>query len=211
MKKSLQIKGILFDMGGILVSTPGPTSAELFAGRLIREYGVSENNLEEILEKVIVLWNSGLESPGVNFWRKFCKRLRIKNAPLQRFNSFAMQDYKSSTRPNKEVLSLVKRLKNNYKLGILSNTNRVAVAVNRKRRILRDFDVLVFSHQAKFIKPQRKIYQMAVKKMRLPVKNLLFIDDKLKNVQFSRKFGMKAIHFHSFPQLKRDLEKLSVL
>jgi putative hydrolase of the HAD superfamily len=211
MKKT-EIKGILFDMGGVLVETPGPKSFELFAQRLRRNYGVSVSGLEGILEKkVIVSWNRGRENPDVNFWRKFCTRLRIKGAPLHKFNSFAVQDYKTSTKPKEGVLSLVKRLKKKYKLGILSNTNEVAVAVNKKRGMFRDFAVLIFSYKAKSVKPQRKIYQIAAKKMKLPPQNLLFIDDKLENVRASQKFGMKAIHFRSFPQLKSDLKKLNII
>lgn len=47
--------------------------------------------------------------------------------------------------------------------------------------------------------------------MGLSARNLLFIDDKLENVRAAQKFGMKAIHFRSFPQLNRDLKKIKII
>lgn len=127
------------------------------------------------------------------------------------FNSFFGKYYSSHTRPYKETLALVNKLKKKYKLGVLSNTIRVCVTVNKKRGIFKDFDVLIFSCEVKCLKPQRKIYQIAAKRMKLPPKNLLFIDDKLENVRAARKLGMKAIHFKSFQQLKSHLKKLNII
>lgn len=192
--------------------TPGHTSIELFSKRLVKNYGVSERNLKRILEKELIYWwNTGLVNPDANFWRKYGKKLGIKNAPFHKFNDFAMEDYQRSSKPHKGILLLVKRLKKKYKLGVLSNINRISGAVNKKRGVFRDFNVLVLSYEIKCVKPQRKIYKVAAKKMKLPPKNLLFIDDKLKNVKAARKFGMHAIHFLSFSQLKRNLKNLNII
>lgn len=83
------------------------------------------------------------------------------------------------------------------KLGILSNTFVNNTALERHMRhfgILDFFSVRLFSYQFRFRKPNKKIFQMAARRIDEPVENIMFVGDRIdKDVQPALKVGMTAV------------------
>lgn len=55
-------------------------------------------------------------------------------------------------------------------------------------------------------KPDPKIYEYLLEKVRLPAQDIVFIDDLPKNVEAAKRMGIDAILFVSQAQLQEELE-----
>ncbi len=112
---------------------------------------------------------------------------------------------------NKKTLSVAKNLrKKGYKIGILSNITTNTKKVYEKRGIFGIFSPMIFSCGVGLMKPQKKIYQLAIKKTGLKPEEIVYTDDRKEFLETPKKLGMKTIHFRNANQLKRDLKKLGV-
>jgi FMN phosphatase YigB (HAD superfamily) len=91
---------------------------------------------------------------------------------------------------------------------IFSNTNDLAIEhVRRKFPFFRDFDGYIFSHEVGAMKPQPKIYDAMEKMSGRRGKDLIYIDDRLENVEAGSARGWRTI-LHETPEKTRAaLEK----
>ena len=60
-------------------------------------------------------------------------------------------------------------------------------------------------------KPDKKIYEIVLKQLRVRPEETVFIDDSKSNIKTAQSLGMKAVLFTSYPNLVKDLKRLSVL
>lgn len=147
----------------------------------------------------------GLASPN-NYWKMIAKILKINDC-----NKVKEIYLSSITRAklNKKVIQLAKWLKEKkYKVGILSNTNEIDANVNKKRGDYDLFSPVILSHEVGYRKPEKRIYQIALKKLKVKANECIFIDNKKDKLLTAKKLGIKIIFFKSASQLKRDISKL---
>ncbi len=88
--------------------------------------------------------------------------------------------------------------KDGYKIGLICNTGRTPGFVLRKLltryRLLKYFDVALFSDETIARKPDAKIFQLALKALECPAGSALHVGDDLKNdVQGALKAGMQVV------------------
>jgi len=199
------IKGVVFDVGGVLIKE---TDKQIYS-KISREINISHNKLEEIIEKNLSPIERGYCSI-LDFWKKICRDLRIKKPSPQKLAKVFLSHYQRSAKIQKQVLAITLKLKRNYKLGIISNTINEHAAINKKRGFFKYFHVVILSSKVGLIKPERKIYQLAAKLLRLKPKNIMFIDDQSKNIGPAKKFGFDAVRFTSVKNLKAALRKRGI-
>lgn len=109
---------------------------------------------------------------------------------------------------NTGVVALVKQLKNTHRVGMLSNmSHSLYVRLKAKHFPFHLFRPLYLSYRMKMRKPEAQIFRTIAKQQGLAPSEILFIDDKQRNVKAAKKCGWKAIHFTSLTQLKKDLKK----
>jgi HAD superfamily hydrolase (TIGR01509 family) len=72
------------------------------------------------------------------------------------------------------------------------------------------FDAVVFSCAEGAVKPERKIYEIAARKLHAPPQRCAFIDDRPNYVDGARNAGMSAIRYEDLPQVERALTALGV-
>lgn len=98
---------------------------------------------------------------------------------------------------NKPMTALVELLHGRYPLYLLSNTNDMHVeGLYRDFPILNRFAGATFSHEAKAVKPERKIYETACRSHGLDPAETFFIDDLAANIATARELGFQAHHYH---------------
>jgi len=98
-------------------------------------------------------------------------------------------------------LDLVRKLKSQYQVAILSNTNEIhiqAVEVMLAQEYGMDnfsslFDWVFYSHQVGLAKPDRAIYQHLVDTVGVDPSQILFFDDLLANVDGAAALGIPSI------------------
>ncbi len=117
----------------------------------------------------------------------------------------------NETSKNSVLLTYIKDLKQNYKIGLLSNigTNwiRDAFLTESEQDV---FDDMVFSFETGTTKPDPEIYKLACQRLGVEPEEAVFIDDIESYCTAAQAVGMQAIHYRDFQQLKHDLELLLV-
>lgn len=106
------------------------------------------------------------------------------------------------------VLQIMKRLKRNYRLVLLSNTDTMRYSfIKKKYPEILIFDEYVLSFEAGFMKPHPQIYKEALKKAGFPARECVFIDDREENIQAAAKLGINGIHIGPQTDLEAALKE----
>ncbi|NVJ87098.1 MAG: HAD family phosphatase [Algoriphagus sp.] len=113
-----------------------------------------------------------------------------------------------------ERLSLVKRVRQQYQVGVLSNTNLIHIhAVNDI--LMRDhglanfdpvFDWVFLSHEMGLAKPETGIYEKMLTDLGTAPERVVFFDDLKENVEGAASLGIQAIQVTS-PEVIFDFLK----
>jgi putative hydrolase of the HAD superfamily len=112
-----------------------------------------------------------------------------------------------------ERVNFLKKLKNSFRLFLLSNTNEIhekefvrnITAAFGKNILPEIFERTCYSHHSGIRKPQPEIFKVILKENSLVAEETLFIDDSAQHVEGALKAGLKAI---LLDHNKTTLEKL---
>ncbi len=111
-----------------------------------------------------------------------------------------------------ETVDILYELKKRYKMYGLTNWSAETFPIALKRfEFFQVFEGILVSGEEKLIKPDMKIFELMMEKFKLNPKNCLFIDDNLKNVEASRKFGILTIHYKNPEDLREELVAKGIL
>ena len=100
-----------------------------------------------------------------------------------------------------ERLQLIKKLKDNHNIYLLSNTN--AIHINAFKEQLGDkkwlafcelFDKMYLSHELGLRKPDVKIFEYILKEQKLKAEEVFFIDDSPQHIAGAKKLGIHSHH-----------------
>jgi putative hydrolase of the HAD superfamily len=117
--------------------------------------------------------------------------------------------------PNRPILPILAALRAaGWRMGILSNTNEAHwqfVSAGCFAESREFFELEVLSYQARCMKPEREIYEIAARRAGLPARQIFFVDDRPENVAGACQAGIDAVPFVGCEQLSRDLEARGIL
>ncbi|MCX6152171.1 MAG: HAD family phosphatase [Ignavibacteriales bacterium] len=112
---------------------------------------------------------------------------------------------------NQDVISLLPKLKMNYKLVLLSNTNSIHREFGYKQyEFFKHFDKLFLSHEVGAIKPEPEIYKAVERFTQVPSAEHIFIDDVKEYVDGAKAIGWDGIQFQNYNQLVTELKKRNI-
>ncbi len=110
---------------------------------------------------------------------------------------------------NQELVDFVKILKKKYKIVLLSNGPLKNTRLMLQHQNLEPlFDKIIISAEHNLMKPDPKIYKLALSLNDTLPSEAVFIDDRLENVKGSQKVGIKSFLFTDIKTLKKDLNFL---
>ncbi len=90
--------------------------------------------------------------------------------------------------------------------GILSNIgDQMEAGVLRKHPWLSDFDHITWSHRLNTAKPDLAIYRHAADGLGVSPFNILFIDDRLENIEAARNCGMQTIQYSTHAHFLEEM------
>ena len=197
------IKAIIFDIGGGLVN---------FSHRIVCEKLSKYSNWtnDEIYDR---LYNDDIvkraergEISKEDLHDEICKLLGTKIS----FDEFKIA-WIDILNEKKETVELVYNLKNKYMLLALSNVDELNYNYVRDNfNALKPFDDIVLSFKFKFRKPNKEIYEEAIRLSKCNPNEIVFIDDLKENVNGAKKLGVNVIQYNSLEQTKNELIKLGV-
>lgn len=113
---------------------------------------------------------------------------------------------------NEDMALLLERLKKDYRLIALSNTNEANYNfISKKYSVFSLFDDYVLSYKAGYLKPDKRIYKIALEKALCRPEECVFIDDIKKFVDVAKSVGMNAVQYKSHAYLEEKLKELGLL
>jgi epoxide hydrolase-like predicted phosphatase len=198
----MTIHAVIWDLGGVLVRTEDYTRRDALAERL----GMTRHELEDVFfggesgeaaQRGEISFKQHLEN--------IRQRLGLSASQMRAFTD----DFWGNDYVDRELIDYIRSLKENYKIGLLSN------AFSDLHRMLTQvwdiddaFDELVISAEVGIVKPDRRVYEIALERLDVAPPESVFIDDFQHNIEGARAVGMHGVHFRSPEQARADLERI---
>lgn len=197
----MEIKAVIFDLGGVLLRTYDHQPRNQLAAR----FGMSS----EVLEKLVFnSKSSGLASLGrisvTEHWRWVAEQLGV---PVQQTKSLAA-DFFAGDRYDQALLDALRGFRPARKTALLSNAWDDLRQYLEKSGIHDVFDEIIISAEVGMVKPQEGIYRLALQRLRLSAQHAIFVDDFIENVEAARALGIHAIHFRETSHALREIDRL---
>lgn len=197
------IKAIVFDYGGVF----GKEFMSVVYSETAKRTGGSYDTVRSEFHKFLPMLQRGKITMD-EFWKVYAQRL---NSDPILIEVIWKKTFESNNRINKEVEDIVKKLKDEgYKVTLCTNTIKAFSETHKRNKDYDIFDFVIVSCDVGMMKPDREIYEFALKNLDVESKECVFIDNELKNVEGARNAGMKAILFENADQLKEELKRCGV-
>lgn len=177
------MKNIIFDLGGVILKGK--------ASSVLDKLNTTEEEYNTLL-KFFDDWYK-LDTDFQTIEEKF-DSCNFSEEIINKYKDKLLKYYELRDL-NKELLDLIKELKKNNKVYILSNYNRVAALYYKSLDGLKDLDGYVFSYEYKLVKPEEELFQIFLDKYNLKKEDCYFIDDTLDNINIAQSIGINAHQF----------------
>ena len=179
--KEVQTRNIIFDLNGVLLLGK--------AKSVLDKLNLKEEEYNELIN-FFDNWND-MDTTDTSIEEKFNSynfSLDIKNKYKDKLlKYYELRDV------NNNLINLIKELKKNNKVYILSDNNKEASIYYKS--LLNDLDGYVFSYEYNTIKKEGKLFDILLDKYNLDPKTCYFIDNTKENVDIAESKGIKGIHY----------------
>ena len=198
----MEIRAVFFDIGGVLERNPRTGWQQSWATAL----GIERPELERRLDPI---WSAG--SIGAitleQVEQRTAEALGLDESQLSAFMDDAWAEYLGAL--NEPIAVYFAGLRPRFKTGIVSNS---FVGAREREQRAYDFesicDVIVYSHEVGWIKPDPRIYRLACTRLNVTPLEAVFVDDLQGGVDGAISIGMRAIKFEHNDQAIAELDAL---
>ncbi|TKK71452.1 HAD family phosphatase [Ilyomonas limi] len=189
------IRNIIFDLGGVFIEIDYAKTQQAFTNLQVQNFHQfytqsHANDLFEALEMGKI--------DAATFYNNFRSHTNTTLADEQikeSWNALLGSFYE-------DRLQWLDKIKNKYKLFLLSNTNAIHHKAFTKtyqqqtgKRSFDDYFIKAYySHEIGLRKPYVEAYQYVLNEQGLKAEETLFIDDTLPNIEGAKKAGLQTIH-----------------
>jgi len=196
----MTIRAFVFDCGGVLLRDGDLTPYSVWEQRLGMQPG----------ELAACLWRGEIWSAAEvgqisddEYWRRVGAHVGLTEAE----QAEALRDELWQTWVvDEQVLALIDRLRERYRMAMLSNATDALDALLAERYGVADrFEVLGNSARLGVAKPDPAAYQAVLGRLGLKPEEVVFVDDRAENVSAAAALGMHVIWFVNARELERQL------
>lgn len=196
------IKAIIFDFGRV-ISAQKPMS--LFRG-YEQDLGLSPGKLNRVMFGSEA-WQEVLVGHRTfdDYWQEIGPALGLYAD--DKIDAFRRR-YAADESINDSVLDLIRRLRGQYKLAVLSNAPPNLAGWLADWEILDLFDAVVCSGDEGVAKPDPAIFELTLARLDVVPEEAVFVDDTWGHVEAAHALGIHGIHFTTAEALARELHDL---
>lgn len=194
----MNVRAVFVDFGGVIMRTEdkGPRT------HLARRLGMPEKDLEKLFFESESSQRASLGIiPEEAHWQVVAQALEVSRTEADKIIS----EFFSGDRADAILLEYLRSLRPEHKIGLISNAWSGLRAFISTREFEAIFDELIISAETGLMKPDPRIYHLALEKLGARPEESVFLDDVLANVEAARAIGMNAIQFI---QPEKSLEEL---
>lgn len=197
----MSIAAVFWDIGGVINRTENPRPRD----ELASELGVSREHLNHLFfsgPKGTLAQLGQITGDELMKYIRHELNLEPNQHPnlLQRFFGGDVVDH--------ELTEYIRRLRPDYKIGVISNAWSQLDKLLMEWGILEIFDLVICSGDVGVMKPDPKIFLMALDEAEVEPHEAVFIDDFIENIHGAQSVGINTIHFQDKIQTLENLERL---
>tara|TARA_Y100000741_G_scaffold359706_1_gene340739 strand:- start:147 stop:740 length:594 start_codon:yes stop_codon:yes gene_type:complete len=191
----------LFDLGGIFFNwDPVHFYKDIFSSKEEMNYFLNKIcnddwNLQQDSGRTI----KEAESELISYHPKYKEEIKM----------YYLNHRKMIKNTYKESIEALLELKSkNYFCYVLSNWSaETFLGMIDEYPFLKKFDDLIISGEVKLIKPDHRIFNLAISKFKLIPEETVFIDDRKENIESALKLNFKTIHLTNPNLIKEEIYK----
>jgi epoxide hydrolase-like predicted phosphatase len=197
----MTIKAVFFDLGGVIVRTEFQAPRQQLADRLGMDY--------EDLSKIVFDSDSGLKASmgeiiADDHWASIVQRLKRPASELSRIRD----EFFAGDIIDRTLVEYIRSLRGKYKTGLISNAWSDLRDFVVREKFDDAFDKMIISSEVGVMKPEPKIFQIALEQFGMKPKEAIFVDDFYINIEGCEKVGMKGIYFKDAESALKQLKEL---
>lgn len=198
----MNIRAVIWDLGGVLVRTEDYTSRDRLAARL----GLSREELEDL----VFSNDSGDRAQlGLISVEQHLENLRQRFSLQRSEMDHFWKDFWGGDRLDAELVAFIRSLRARYRTGLLSNAfSDLRHYVTHVWKFADAFDEMVISAEVGLVKPDARIYRLILERLGVAPQEAVFIDDMPRNVEGARAVNLHAVQFVTPQQARGELERL---
>lgn len=200
----MEITHVFFDVGGVL----GTNSWDRYnRAEAIRLFGL-DNEYKDRHDEVIGDFESG----------RMTLEEYLHTTVFYKERSFTRAEFvahiKAQSKPHADTLALARRLADRSAVHLMTLNNE-SEELNRFRiarfGLHHIFTAFLSSCWLGAVKPSRLIYERALGIAQAPAAQVVFIDDRMQNLDQAQALGMQTIHYTEATALETELQKFGLL
>jgi epoxide hydrolase-like predicted phosphatase len=197
----MAIRAVFFDLGGVIVRTEYQAPRERLAERLNMTY--------EDLDDIVFNGESSRQaSIGAistdEHWAAIARRLGRQPSEANAIR----EEFFAGDLVDRDLVDFIRSLRPRYKTGVISNAWPDLRDFIVESKFDDAFDALVISAEVGVVKPEAKIYRLALKQLEVTAREAVFVDDAPANIEAARTLGMQGIRFRSPEQALEELKEI---
>ena len=200
------IRNIIFDMGNVLL--------RLDPQHIVSQFTADAEAQRRLQEAIFEDPDWAAQDAGAISEDEM--RMRIRSRLPEELHEAAMNCYNAFERhmpdiPEMQALALALKAEG-CRIYVLSNANVRFADYLPGREFFREFDGIVISAKEKLVKPDARLFRLALDQFGLRPEESLFIDDAQANVEGARAVGMAALRFDGdVDGIRAEMGKLGLL
>jgi putative hydrolase of the HAD superfamily len=197
------IQAVLFDYGMVLSAPPDPTAWQ----RMREISGFDEETLHRGYWTPRHAYDRG-DLTGLAYWDEVARSASTTFTP-QQIEGLIAADVDLWTQLNAPMLEWAMRLQAaGVRTGILSNIgDAMTDGLLQKFDWICGFHHCTWSYRLRLAKPEAEIYHAAVEGLETPADKVLFIDDKIENIEAARNAGLQAIQYSDHGTFEQEMRE----
>jgi epoxide hydrolase-like predicted phosphatase len=197
----MSLKAICFDFGGVIVRTEFQAPRQHLAERLGIEY-------EQLIKAVFDSETARQATLGVisegEHWAAVMQRFRLPTSEAETFED----EFFAGDILDHALVEFIRSLRPQVRTGLISNAWSGLRDYIISQKFDDAFDAMVISAEVGVMKPEARIYQIALEKLGVAPSEAAFVDDFPENVEGARAVGMAAVHFNQPEKALKELKAL---
>lgn len=194
------ISVVVFDFGGVVCKAETNQMKDF----LLNSFNIDKKELSNAFRDMqSFLLIGGSEK---QFWEQYAssKKMTLANNWYDEFGAII----KKSITEIPETLVIIGALQNQgYQTAMLSDVTQYQAEIIRKMGYYDLFNPVLLSYEIGVQKPNPEVFKVLLEKLQVSASHVLFIDDRIENVEAAEKLGIDSIQFVNPEQLKKEFEK----